>query len=184
MSEQAALNETTLENGQKLVIREPALEDAEKMIAYLNKVGGESDNLLFGEGDFHLTIEQEREYVQKSLENPNEHFILAFIGGELVGMAHLTGLGRKRNAHNAELGISVRKAHWGMGIGKAMMKELIRFAKEHKAIRNIHLGVKASNVNAMRMYEKFGFEKVGAHKNYFNVNGTFDDEILMDLYLD
>jgi len=33
------------------------------------------------------------------------------------------------------------------------------------------------------MYEKFGFTKIGVHKNNFNVNGNFDDEILMDLYL-
>jgi len=33
------------------------------------------------------------------------------------------------------------------------------------------------------MYEKFGFEKIGTHKNYFNINGDFDDEILIDLYI-
>jgi hypothetical protein len=29
----------------------------------------------------------------------------------------------------------------------------------------------------------FGFEKVGVHKDYFNINDNFNDEILMDLYL-
>ncbi|QUH19318.1 GNAT family N-acetyltransferase [Alkaliphilus sp. B6464] len=64
-----------------------------------------------------------------------------------------------------------------------MMQELIRFAKEYGTIRNISLGVKASNKNAIILYEKFGFQKIGLHKNYFNVNGSFDDEILMDLYI-
>lgn len=61
------------------------------------------------------------------------------------------------------------------------MEELIKFAKEHDGVKNICLGVKASNKNAITMYEKFGFKKVGVHKNYFNINGNFDDEILMDL---
>lgn len=47
----------------------------------------------------------------------------------------------------------------------------------------IHLGVKASNSAAIKLYEKFGFVKIGVRKDYFNVNGTFDDLILMDLYL-
>lgn len=63
------------------------------------------------------------------------------------------------------------------------MEELIRFAKEHCTIKNLSLGVKASNNNAILMYEKFGFKKIGVHKNNFNVHGEFDDEILMDLYI-
>jgi len=26
--------------------------------------------------------------------------------------------------------------------------------------------------------------QIGLHRNYFNVNGVYDDEILMDLYLE
>lgn len=33
------------------------------------------------------------------------------------------------------------------------------------------------------MYEKSGFEKIGKHKDFFNINGDYDDEILMDLYI-
>lgn len=35
----------------------------------------------------------------------------------------------------------------------------------------------------MRNKSQFGFVKVEVDKNLFNVNGVFDDEILMDLYL-
>jgi len=36
----------------------------------------------------------------------------------------------------------------------------------------------------IKLYEKFGFVKVGYHKDYFNVDGKYDDLILMDLCLD
>ncbi|MBO7136326.1 MAG: hypothetical protein J6V73_06840 [Spirochaetaceae bacterium] len=39
------------------IIREAVPEDAEKMISYLNQVGGESDNLLHGENEFTVPIE-------------------------------------------------------------------------------------------------------------------------------
>jgi len=63
------------------------------------------------------------------------------------------------------------------------MGELINHAKLTGTTKNISLGVRDGNSNAIKLYEKFGFEKVGIHKDYFNVDGTYYDEILMDLYL-
>lgn len=41
-----------------------------------------------------------------------------------------------------------------------------------------------SSLKTGHIYDKFGFQKVGVHKNYFNINGEFDDKILMDLYIE
>lgn len=177
------LREKKLKNGQQLILRKPVVEDAESMIEYLNAVGGESDNLLFGKDEFHLTVEQEMEHIKRISSDPNTLMILGTINGVIVSVAQISSPNRKRIAHNSELSISVKKDYWGNGIGSVVMEELIRFAKENSVIRNISLGVKASNKNAIKMYEKFGFIKVGTHKRCFNVNGDFDDEILMDLYL-
>lgn len=70
-----------------------------------------------------------------------------------------------------------------MGIGHAQMNELITYAKNNGKTRNITLGVRHVNENAIKLYEKCGFTKVGVHKNFFNIDGTFYDEILMDLFL-
>ncbi|MDY2630353.1 MAG: GNAT family N-acetyltransferase [Clostridium sp.] len=176
------LKEINLKNGQSLILRKPNVNDAEKIIEYLNIVGGESDNLLFGKNEFHLSVEQEREYI-KNLNNSKDAFmVMGIINNKVVSIAQIRKLGRKRIEHNSEIAISVKKEYWGLGIGSAVMSELIEFARNND-IRNIELGVKASNSKAIKLYEKFGFEKVGCHKNYFNVNGVFDDEILMDLSL-
>lgn len=71
-----------------------------------------------------------------------------------------------RMAHNIELSISVKRDSWPNGIGSAVMEELLRFVKERGTIRYVSLGVKASNHNAIAMYKKFGFKKIGVHKNY------------------
>ena len=178
------LKEITLKNGELLILREPLESDAKEMIDYLNTVGGERDNLLFGKGEFRLTLEQEMEYIKKVGNDPNMRMILGFINNSIVSIAEIRSLSRKRIAHNSEIAISVKKDYWGNGIGSAVMEELIRFAKEHKEIKNISLGVKASNRNAIRLYEKFGFVKVGVHKDYFYINENYDDEWIMDFYLD
>ena len=175
------LKEIELRNGQQLVLRRPIVEDATKMVDYLNVVGGESENLLFGKGEFRLTVEQEMEHIKSINKDVNSLMILGIFDNNIVSVAQISSNNRKRIEHNSEIAISVRKDYWRIGIGSCVMSELLRFAKENNKIKNISLGVKASNKNAIAMYEKFGFKKIGVHKDYFKVDGNYDDEILMDL---
>lgn len=177
------LREEQIKNGQYITIRKPIEDDAKNMIEYLNIVGGESDNLLFGENEFNLTIDEEKEYIKRLNSDSNTLMILGIIEDKIVSSAQITTINRKRIAHNSELAISVKKEYWRMGIGSIMLEALISFAKKQGTIKNISLGVKASNHNAIKMYEKFGFQKVGVHKDYFNINGVYDDKVLMDLYI-
>lgn len=170
-----------LKNGELLTLRKPEQQDAKSMISYLNQVGGESDNLLFGEDEFPLTVEQEISYL-KSLEGQSGTLmLLGLLDSEIVSVAQISSLPRKRIAHNAEIALSVKKAHWQKGIGLSMMEELLTFAKNSGTIRTVSLGVKAGNETAIRLYEKLGFEKTGVHKDYFLIRGEYFDELLMDL---
>lgn len=162
-------------------MRRANADDAEKMIEYLNTVGGESDNLLFGKNEFNKTIEEEREYIN-NLNYSDDLMIIGLIDNNIASIANIRRLLRKRIAHNSEVAISVKKEYWGIGVGYAVMNELIEFAKNNN-IKNISLGVKASNNKAFNLYRKCGFKEIGRHKDFFNLDGVFDDEILMDLYL-
>lgn len=42
------MKEVVLKNKVKAIIREAKIEDAQNIISYLNKIGGESDFLTFG----------------------------------------------------------------------------------------------------------------------------------------
>jgi RimJ/RimL family protein N-acetyltransferase len=176
-------NLVNLKNGKDLLQRNAEEKDAEKMIEYLNIIGGESDNLLFGKGSFRLNVDQEREYLKNAKEDPNTLMLLGFIDGNIVSVSQISASNRARIAHNSEISISVKKEYWHMGIGNAQMNELIAFAKNSGNTRNITLGVRHVNENAIKLYEKCGFIKVGVHKNFFNIDGNFYDEILMDLFL-
>lgn len=177
------LKEVILKGGDTLILRQPVEDDAKEIIEYLNQIGGESDNMLFGKDEFYLTIEQEMEHIKRIRNDSNTLMMIGTIDGAVISVAQIGGYSRKRISHNSEIAISVKKQYWGIGIGSVIMEELIRFATGHRVIKNIGLGVKASNANAIRLYEKFGFVKVGVHKDYFNINGIYDDLIRMDLYL-
>lgn len=72
-----------LKNGQTLTIRRPEHKDAVEMLNYLNLVGGESDNLLFGAGEMTLTQEQEIEYIDQMDKDESSLMLLGRIDTEL-----------------------------------------------------------------------------------------------------
>lgn len=181
-NEKTIVKETIIKDGSLLVLRTPKVDDAKKMIRYINIIGGESNNLLFGKNDFHLSEDDEKEYIRTVGISSNSIMLIGIINDKIVSVSNISGNTRKRIAHNCELSISVKKEYWNLGIGTVVMEELIEFAKKKK-IKNINLGVRKENYNAIKLYKKFGFEIIGVHKNYFCIDGIYYDEVLMDLNL-
>lgn len=64
------------------------------------------------------------------------------------------------------------------------MKELFTLAINHPVIKVVSLIVKDGNERAIHLYEKYGFEVVGRHKNNVYVYNQYHDVLLMDLYLE
>lgn len=170
-----------LKNEELLTIRNAADDDAQAIITYLNIVGGESDNLTFGPEGLPFTVEQEISYIQNINEDNNSLMLLGCINDQLVSIASLNTISSTRVGHNGDFGITVKKEFWGVGIGAAMTDEIICFSKDHPIIKNICLGVRAGNDSAIKLYKKVGFKETGVRRDYFHVNGTYYDEILMDL---
>ena len=156
-------------------------EDAAALIEYLRVVGGESDNLTFGAEGSPVTVEEEAGFIRKNSENPRDLMVLAKEEGSIIGDGHIEAFSR-RLSHRAGLGITVRKAAWGRGVGTAIMERLIAHARE-QGIEIIELQVRSDNARAIRLYEKFGFVKIGHYPGFLKVDGVYADCDLMNLYL-
>ena len=135
-------------------------EDAPALIEYLNTVGGETDNLTFGEGEFPATVEEEAAFLRREAENPKSLML----------------------AHRGSLGISVLREAWGRGVGSALMEEVIAHARA-QGVEIIELEVRSDNPRAIRLYEKFGFVRIGHYPGFFKIGGEYFDCELMNLYL-
>ncbi len=171
-----------LKNGKYLILRTGTIFDARGIIDYLNCVGGESDYLLFGKNEFLLNIDEEKIYDSKIGEDNDSIMLLGIIDGEIISLSQVYEVDGNRTEHNCEIAISVKKKYWRNGIGTIVMNELISFAKDRNK-KNICLTVNGSNHRAIKMYEKFGFKKVGENKNYYKINNTFHNRVLMDLQI-
>lgn len=175
------VNKVKLKSGDELILRTPLPQDSSNIIAYLNVVGGESDNLLFGKNDIKFTVEQEMELIENINKNDNALMLLGVIDEKIVSISQIVCLNNIRLIHNSEIAISVKKDFWGQGVGTAVITELITFAQNHNSIKNVSLRVRATNIIAIKLYEKCGFKKIGIHKDYFNIKDNYYDAILMDL---
>jgi RimJ/RimL family protein N-acetyltransferase len=176
--------EIKLKNGEVLVVRSPDVADAAAMLKFVNSVAGETDFLTFGENEFNKTEAEEVDAIQKNKKSDNQIFIIAEINGELVGVLNVSADEKSRLKHIGVFGVSVRKTDWSKGIGTALIQTMLTWVKDSKIIRKINLSVIANNESAIKLYEKFGFEKEGLIKRDLCVDGKFYDAYAMGIGVD
>ena len=169
-----------LRDGRQATVRYASEHDAAAIVAYVEAIAGESDFLTFGPGDFGMTVEQEVEFLKSLADRSKGMMLKAAVGEEVVGLALLNRAVRPRVRHVADLGLSVRKAFWGSGIGAALCTTIFAEGKR-VGVTKIALRVRADNERAIRLYERLGFAHEGRLAGTFLVNGIEFDELVMGL---
>lgn len=65
--------------------------------------------------------------------------------------------------------VITRKDYVGKGIASLLLNELISYCRKNN-IEKIFLEVRTSNIPAIKLYEKVGFEKISTRQNYYPDN--------------
>jgi RimJ/RimL family protein N-acetyltransferase len=84
-------------------------------------------------------------------------------------------------ARHAEVGIALVAEARGKGIGSAAIAQLVEFAFVRCNLRRLHLQLIASNLAALRAYEKAGFTVEGRQREHAWVRGHYEDIVVMGL---
>lgn len=90
--------------------------------------------------------------------------VKGFSGGQLIG--------NEFHIHSLAINFDYRR----QGIGRELIEELLRDAKEHNAT-TATLEVRIENNAAISLYESLGFVSEGIRKNYYTDNG--EDALIM-----
>lgn len=175
-------SEHTLKNGITITIRKGRIEDAELYTHYLKQVGGETDNLTFGNEGFEL--ETVKGGITRFTASDNSTMIMALHDNKIVGCLTFDGDKRPRLKHSGNFGLTVLKEYWGLKIGTILLEIMIKWAKETKVIRKINLKVREDNTKAIQLYKKFNFKEEGLVTREYFINNRFYSNILMGLELD
>ena len=151
------------------IIENARPEAAAAILEYLKVVGGETDNLNMGAEGLPTTVENEEAFLRSMIGSSDGVMYTAKEDGEIIGIAHVSRL-KRRMSHRASIGVSVRRCAWHRGVGTALMDKLVAFSRNN-GIEQLELEVRSDNERAIRLYEKFGFTKVGTIPAFLKVNG-------------
>jgi RimJ/RimL family protein N-acetyltransferase len=168
-----------LRGGRTVRIRRATPDDAGAVLEYLSRVGAETDNLSFGAEGPGITESEERDYLARVFDSDNSLAILALAGDTIVGGLTFDGGRRPRLRHAGELGISVAREYAGLGVGRALIEDLIAWAEQGGVIRKINLKVRSDNTGAIRLYERLGWVHEGRTTRDTLIDGQFNDCLLM-----
>ncbi|CAD2072087.1 GNAT family N-acetyltransferase [Phocicoccus pinnipedialis] len=163
-------------------IRESVLSDAEQLIEHKLIVTKENpDTLATLIENHYISINEQEETIENV--GPNDYKRVAVVDGKIVGIINMKQDLRKKFEHIAQFGISVQQEYAGMGIGSRLIENALEFAKSNEFIEKVMLTVFSNNTGAIRLYERFGFEKEATLTNQVKLEEGYTDLIYMTQWI-
>ncbi len=175
-----------LKDGRMALLRAPEKSDAAEMIGVLIQTAGETDFLMNYPEELaaRLTVESEEKFLAGQRESERDCMIVAEIDGRIAGNCSISRLGRIKTSHRATIGIAILQEYCALGLGTALMREMISVGKAW-SLEQIELGVFSGNKRALALYEKMGFRETGRTPRAFRMqDGQYFDEIFMAIKLE
>jgi RimJ/RimL family protein N-acetyltransferase len=139
---------------------------------------------------FGSTYEREAEFSLDTFEDrvrpAADKFVLGAFDdtGSLVGVVTFMQEAGRKDAHKGNVyGMYVAPDMRGKGLGKALLIELIRRARNLEGLERLKLTVVSENTVAKKLYQSLGFETYGVERAALKHEGMYYDEDLMVLQL-
>lgn len=107
-------------------------------------------------------------------------YLVAEAAGSVIGHAFLESLALAATSHVVRLTIAVHEGHQGRGVGRALMDELLRWARSNPRVEKVELQVRSSNERAIALYRSLGFVEEGRKTRRLKIGPS---EYLDDVYM-
>src|SRR2546427_5457782 len=109
-------------------------------------------------------------------------FVVADRDGVSMGSADCHGGSYAKTRHVGGIGIAIRDGWREVGLGRILMERILEWMCA-RGFKKAELAVFGSNGRARRLYESLGFESEGISRRHVLIHGSYEDEILMGLWL-
>lgn len=101
--------------------------------------------------------------IKSELNNPLSYWLVADDNGTIAGY-----VGSQSVLDSADMmNIAVAPEYRRRGVGRMLINNLISYLREQKVIALL-LEVRVSNMAAISLYQKFGFQQVGRRPRYYH----------------
>jgi ribosomal protein S18 acetylase RimI-like enzyme len=146
---------------------------------YLRLRALQLEPLAFSTSSFFEELNYNDEKWQDMLLEKSMFF--AFINGKSVGMIGVKFENDPRFDHISTIcSFFVEPEYRGLGIGKMLMDQVLKYIEKHKNILKIRLLVNAKQNAAVSLYEKVGFRKIALLENEFKIEDKFYSKLIME----
>lgn len=116
-----------------------------------------------------------RKSLESELNNDTSIFYVAVVDGIVAGYIAMSVVVDEGYIFN----VAVEKSFRNNGVGSALINQIITYGKKFN-LSFITLEVRQSNADALSLYSKFGFVKVGKRTNYYS--NPKEDALLLTKY--
>jgi RimJ/RimL family protein N-acetyltransferase len=154
---------------------EPA--DAAALVQLATAVGSEPGGWLITTNNWR-GVGDERRYLRSIRRYPHAAVYVAETPEGIVGRLSVGRDPHPASHHVADLGLMVAESHRRLGIGWALLEAAVDWARDG-GVQKLELHVFPHNEGAIRLYERFGFEREGYRKRHYRRPNGFVDAILM-----
>ena len=161
----------------ELVVRPAQPPDAGALVALAEAVGAEPEGWLISDSRWR-SVGSERRYLRAVRRHPDAAVFVAEAAGEVVGRLSVARDPHPASRHVADLGLMVAADRRGQGIGRGLLVAAVDWARGAD-VTKLELHVFPWNEPAIRLYERFGFEREGVRRGHYRRGGEEVDAILM-----
>jgi len=169
----------TLPRG-RLVIDRAQASDGDGVLELYLSVLAEERWFIASPDELLLDGEAQGSHIAWLNRQDNGVFLVARLGGELVGALKITGGDLRRTRHVGRLEVWVGARWREAGVGLALLEAGIRWAEECPRLSKLSLCVFDDNPRAIHLYERLGFAVEGRrHDEYRERDGRTRGDVLM-----
>ena len=160
-------------------------DDTDKLLEFVNQLGedkrrGKYADLFTG-FEQKITRRDEAEWLKSQLVQVGNHnmvSVLAEVDGQVVANGEVTRGHYEETRHHGRLALTVLPAYRGLGIGREIVKILLREARRI-GLKNVEVEFLSTNQAAVHTYQKAGFIEVGRIPGKVRRKGKLIDSMIM-----
>jgi putative acetyltransferase len=160
-----------------VLVRPAEPRDAEALVELGRDVGAEPEGWLITTGAWR-TPGEERRYLKALRRWEHAAVFVAEEDERVVGRLSVARDQHPASVHVADLGLMVAADRRRRGIGRALLVAAVDWARA-AGVTKLELHVFPWNEPAIRLYERFGFEREGVRRGHYLRDGEEVDAILM-----
>jgi ribosomal protein S18 acetylase RimI-like enzyme len=160
----------------QVLIRQISQGDIEGFHSCLDSIARERKYLGFIEAP---SLEETRKSLTADMER-NVIRLIALDGSKVVGWCQIKAGNWEGYTHMGWLQMGVHKEYRRQGIGGTLLDQALQEAKK-RGLERVELGVFASNLAAIRLYQNYDFQIEGRKKRARKLDGSYDDIVDMAL---